>query len=1109
MKVVENGIHQITDEQLIEMGFTDPSKVAVFGYPTSMLGGNNLTTEIPDDLPATPVWHRDGKLLFYAEGDAAVTAENKNITVVKNGNSQKVNANFVKINRNFYYEGSTYFLTDSQPVTEIETSPYIATALDEAATTSLGLVRIEEDNMRLGTYGAILFGRSFLTEPRQTYTFSMPGYSGGTVYMQYVIGVRPAGASFSMPITLPNGVTERCYIATRAADNWVYAGEVNSFAVTKLATSADNTYSTTIDMPEGMLAIGATDYITAAYPRDNVITNPTQELFTFCDTEVGAKIELTNTTDNTVVWEISNRANPIELTTVEGYDNNLYFTLNSTSRSGVSQVVAFNPDATFPSVENLGTVANQNLHALETPRMLIVTSKNYRQYAEQLAQAHRDYGQIDVQVVLHDDIYNEFSSGAPSVMAIRRCAKMFYDRDPEKFRSLLIFAPALYDVLGREQADIQHFRDEYVPIFECEDISDAGHISLSYATDTYFGMLQPNDDADFDITNSNLDINVARIPAGDDQKALAYLNRAINYLKNPPVSDAYNRAIEMCDDGDKNGHMEDAEAAAQVILAKSPSTTVFRGYNTIYPWESNLAKQLNSHVITALTQGVAYVGYSGHAALNQFGTEHVWDINLSQTTDYNLPPFVMLATCRSAYIDHNDPTVGPSWLFSEKGGAIAVVGSLREVFKEQNQVLNLKVANAFFSANNGATMGDIFRIGRNAVYNDANSSSVDMSSNDRVKVRKNTLSYNLIGDPEILTQSPDEQVTLTTVNGAAVANETINLKPETTHTFAGVIRDKNGNLDSSFNGELFIAVFDGPHSVKVINYDDSDVDAVKNAMVQLDENQIYQKRVAVENGQFSADVYLPVTAYPEAGNRVSFFAIADDNITTANGVCKLINILDANEIVEPADETAPQITEMYLDTPQFSNGDLIGASATLHATMAPNTFGITGTTTTIGRSMVLSLDGTKTYSNPSGFFVADQDGGGVLDYPISDLTDGAHEITLRVFNYAGQSATRSISFEVVGQVAQATLSVEEYPAAEQATVTLTHAFSIEPTVRLIIKDVTGKAIYSASDVTFPYVWDLTDANGDEVTDGVYTIEGYLNSENRYGIAPATTIVVRR
>ena len=51
IKVRGSGMHQVTDSELREMGFADPGKVTVYGYPATMLADNMLTDNIPDDLP--------------------------------------------------------------------------------------------------------------------------------------------------------------------------------------------------------------------------------------------------------------------------------------------------------------------------------------------------------------------------------------------------------------------------------------------------------------------------------------------------------------------------------------------------------------------------------------------------------------------------------------------------------------------------------------------------------------------------------------------------------------------------------------------------------------------------------------------------------------------------------------------------------------------------------------------------------------------------------------------------------------------------------------------------------------------------------------------------
>ena len=87
IQVAENGVYKLTDAQLQNMGFSDPSKVSIHGYGGWMLS-ETLDGSAPDDLPTIPIYRGDGYILFYgkgtvkwtygtADGEAAFVHENK------------------------------------------------------------------------------------------------------------------------------------------------------------------------------------------------------------------------------------------------------------------------------------------------------------------------------------------------------------------------------------------------------------------------------------------------------------------------------------------------------------------------------------------------------------------------------------------------------------------------------------------------------------------------------------------------------------------------------------------------------------------------------------------------------------------------------------------------------------------------------------------------------------------------------------------------------------------------------------------------------------------------------------------------------------------------
>jgi len=62
---------------------------------------------------------------------------------------------------------------------------------------------------------------------------------------------------------------------------------------------------------------------------------------------------------------------------------------------------------------------------------------------------------------------------------------------------------------------------------------------------------------------------------------------------------------------------------------------------------------------------------------------------------------------------------------------------------------------------------------------------------------------------------------------------------------------------------------------------------------------------------------------------------------------------------------------------------------------------------------------------------------------------------------------------------------------------------------IYVKDAAGKVLFTDTGVTFPYRWDLRTGTGEQATDGLYTVEAYLNSGLYYGVAVPATVVVRR
>jgi hypothetical protein len=138
------------------------------------------------------------------------------------------------------------------------------------------------------------------------------------------------------------------------------------------------------------------------------------------------RYQLSNTNSNVQIWDVTDPLNISKIQT-ETIDGKLTFVA---SNNELMRYIALDPttSSAFESPVIVGDVQNQNLHALTPVDMVILTHPNFLSQSEMLAQAHREKDNLTVAVVTTEQVYNEFSSGAPDATAYRWVMKMLYDR---------------------------------------------------------------------------------------------------------------------------------------------------------------------------------------------------------------------------------------------------------------------------------------------------------------------------------------------------------------------------------------------------------------------------------------------------------------------------------------------------------------------------------------------------------------------------------------------------------------------------------------------------------------------------------------------------------
>lgn len=1109
IKVTQIGMQEITHEQLREWGFSDPSKVCVYGYGGTQLTKNLFEETLPDDLPAQPVYYGEDKIIFYGEPDLRVNLGK---------DAYKIN-----VVRNMYSSSGYYFLSDCNP-----DASKIPTAIQYNLSNIMSneyhnhILYIENELDNTGKAGTYFFDKSIIGKPKE-YKFSItkvykPNNKYAGLRYQYAAKVPQYTAlnvTFDYPDSLILKTKHNQVTPTSLSAIYFYTndGEIDFTLAEK-----DSTYTFTFEMPiDKKATYAAMDYVYLAYHRQNNFENEAQMRMSFLSDSKNpinknANFTISNGNENIQVWNVTN---PLNI-----YPHSLRF--NSTSKNligtfdkeykfsttGNACLVAFDPTKTMHKVEKVGNVANQDLHSLESPDMVIITNDLCEPYAKELAQAHYDYQNLNVLVVNQDMIFNEFSSGTPSAMAYRRFLKMLYDRNSSKLKYLLLFGEGSWDNRG-----VIHPKEGRLLTYQAENVDDARSAAKAFCGDNYFGML--NDDYDPDNFYKNeVHLGIGRIPAVSASNAQTITNKIIKYLQNPSTTATYNRALLLADEGDSFGHIGQQEENIDSINSLSPATVCTRAYIPLYPSTTYDAEEARNRIIQALNKGQGFLSFAGHGGESSFTAKDLWTVNHTRSNNYTHPPFAMYATCDAFSFDRREGGMAEAALYNDNGGAIAVVAASRTVYMSYNQYLNREFTCEFFKAGNDDLIGDVFRRARNQAATKITDRTLGV----------NTMCYNLAGDPALPLYRPTLNVTTASINNIEIKDSTLyKITPLSQNTITGHITDSNGNIDETFNGKITISIYDSPTAFElnnnsilttdtVVNYDGNnfnDLEWVSSTSVGVVciENLLTEITVPVTNGKYQATFATPVSLKANSYNHVAYYAISDDLKTRANGCFNYLSVTEYDENKAINDITAPIIEQCYINTPSFSNGDVVESNFTLYATIAADETGINTSSGSIGLATTLTLDGSKSYPMVQSAITTNADGTASLSFYLKEIEDGQHTLTLSVADNAGNRTNHTISFVVINNGATATLKVAETPVRTEATFEIEHNFLMEPSGRLIIEDTNGNTIFTKANCSFPYTWNLNDNNGNKVADGNYKAYTILNGGNQYGSSPKINIIV--
>lgn len=1086
--IPETGIYEITDEELTAMGFSNPSKVQVYGC-----GGNAINETLdgnyPDDLQPVNVGRYNGKLCFYGLGPVAMSIADARSTL----------PHYVRTN-NTYSTRGYYFLHEANELITVDQMGNEGTRGTVECPSSLAYFLHEVDKTSVSSSGRHMLGED-IVDRNLVLDYSLPGLATNSVTVNVSLGVNTDQLSYAEAKLKTLG---KDYTVNFPLDQSRIYSAVTLNMAYKTVSPVAKVVTDTIS-PEGKLNIyvnapsyaetilSKLDYFILTYDKHNAITDGMdgQTRMGYASPTIRDCIMLPGASSTTVVWNVDDPAAPVQYLTSNTTDEEntdsivgLEFTPHLSAKS--TEYIAFDPALTLKKIESYEAVDNQNIHGMATPDMLIITDKVFMEQAQRIAQLHKDVDGLDVAVLDQTQIFNEFSSGTPDAMAYRLVCKMFYDRDKTKFKNLLLMGPGSFDNRG-----ITTIKPNRLLTYQSEESSQRDGTFVS--TD-FFGFLDDNSGGDPSLRSDVLRIGVGLYPVTTATEAKSDVDKLIKYVANPDYGPWRNDALIMADTGNDDAHIFEADGVNNLIEEELGT-----GLNTNKVYvdmfqrsisDGKSSSEARRRITEYLQAGQYFATYVGHAGPLSFTTTNLWTSTTAQNTVYPHWPILTTACCEVARYDSDERGIAEHMFHAANGGAIAMVASPRLTINTENELMNRTFTSTVFSyAANGymPTLGEAY---------------MNMKQKYGTASNGNKLAYTLMGDPALRINYPKALFKFLTVNGTVVneANGDITVAPmqEITVT-AQVLKEGTNEVDTDFNGDATLTLYDAKRLLKTVRRTIITQTVVRDIYYPRDVLARVQGRVV--NGLFTGTVMVPrheKALYEKALLRL--YAHQDGTDHMVNGQMGAITITQYNSETAIQDDNSPVIESMFLnDETTFNEGCTVPANSMLYIT-ASDDIGINTQSASIGNSMKLLLDGGRTsyYQVKENAVASDNARHLEVAIPMEGLSEGAHTLTFTVFDVAGNSASRTISF-IVSQSSNIVLTAQEMPATTVATIDVDCGnISPAPMVNLKVTDAHGNIVWTKSTSSFPTTWDLTDMNGNRVKPGLYKYMGNYDNGSNYG-----------
>ncbi|WP_051313040.1 type IX secretion system sortase PorU [Sporocytophaga myxococcoides] len=749
----------------------------------------------------------------------------------------------------------------------------------------------------------------------------------------------------------------------------------------------------------------------------------------------------------------------------------------STNTSTLKEFVIFNLN-NLSSPGYIGKIANQNLHGIIAPNIpenIIITTDEFEDAANQLAQFHKSYDNQDSYVVTVKKIYNEFSSGAQDITAIRDFIKMVYDRSTpnDSLHYVTLFGDCSMDYKDRLTNNTN-----FVPTYESRQ---SLHPIFSYSSDDYYGFMDSYEGEWVENISGDatLDVGIGRLPVKSAAEAYAIVDKIKIYKSNQSLGKWRNRITLVADNQpNSNLHLNSAELLASKLEQNQPNYNINKVYMAAFPLvytPSGPTCPAAAEVIqNDIDKGIFLLNYTGHGGELQLAQENILNTTIiSKWKNIDQLPFLVAATCQFGRYDYPAVVSGiETAILNANGGAIGSLASTRPVYSNTNEAINVAFYNAVFQkkGNRYQRLGEIMMPTKN-------------KSNSGI----NNRNYSLLADPALTLNYPIEDIVLTKVNDINVSgmvSDTIKALEKV--KLEGEVRSE-GIVIGDYNGVLNLTLYDKKNIITTI----------ENPVVSvgLQNSLIYDGPASVKNGKFSLEFVIPKDiSYQYSNGKASFYASNSPNLRDAAGASFDLVIGGTNK--SAAEDNTPPVIKTYLNDETFVFGGATGSNPKLIIKLFDEN-GINLASAGIGHEISMTIDNSNEVITLNEFYSSGLDDykNGTVNYPLKDLAPGNHSIKIRAWDTYNNSSEVYLEFVVVNNESISLEHILNYPnpfstntefhfdhnrAGEDIDVMI----QIYTVSGKLIKTISNRLFTSPSHVSGIH-WDGRDDFGDKIGKGVY------------------------